>query len=272
MVFPGGARAGVVVPGHAPGSRELGALDPSHLAGGIHAVLLSGGSAFGLATADGAMRALAARGIGFSVGDHVVPIVPAAILFDLAVAAARPDADAGAAAAERALAPADGPLGCGAVGAGAGGRVGKAWGATAPGGFGEEVLPVGGHLVGVGVAVNAYGGIRDPSTGAWVAGAPGGPGAAPTAPWMENTTLAVVVTDAPLTGPQCRVVAQMASAGLARTIDPAFTPFDGDIVFAAATGEGGEVDPMTLLDLGRAAAVALGAAVVRAVQRQRDGV
>ena len=99
VVAPAGARAAACVAGHAPGSRELAALDPAHLAGGIHAVMLSGGSAFGLATADGAMQALAERGIGLAVGGHVVPIVPAAILFDLPVAAEPPDAAAGRAAA-----------------------------------------------------------------------------------------------------------------------------------------------------------------------------
>ena len=265
VVAPAGARAGVVVPGHAPGSRELAALDPTHVAGGVHAVMLSGGSAFGLATADGAMEALAARGIGLSVGSHTVPIVPAAILFDLPVAEARPDAGAGRFAVEAAL-DRQLELAEGRVGAGAGARVGKAWSRPEPGGFGGASGTFAGHTVGVGVAVNAFGGVRDPETGAWVRGGPEATNAGPAgAPWRENTTLAVLATDAPLDPAGCQVLAQMASAGMARAIDPAFTPFDGDIVFALSTGEGAPVGSLTLLGLGREAARLLGRAIVRAV-------
>lgn len=266
VIAPAGARAGVCVAGHAPGSRELSAVDPTHLAGGVHAVVLSGGSAFGLATADGVMRTLADRGIGFPVGEHMVPIVPAAILFDLSVGAVRPDAAAGAAAAAAALEGEPEPLAEGCVGAGAGGRVGKAWGRTLPGGFGGAMATRRGVTVGVGVAVNAFGGVRDPETGAWVRGGPDAPGVDPTgSPWRENTTLAIVATDAPLTSAGCKVLAQMATAGMARALDPAFTPFDGDIVFALSTGEGEPIDPAALMTLGREAARLLGQAIVRAV-------
>ena len=267
IVAPAGVRAGVVVPGHAPGSRELAALDPTHLAGGVHAVMLSGGSAFGLATADGAMQVLAERGIGLGVGDHRVPIVPAAILFDLPVAEARPDAQSGRLAVEAALDGAS-ALAEGRVGAGAGARVGKAWGRPEPGGFGGSSADHLGFTIGVGVAVNAFGGVRDPDTGDWVRGAPTSPGSGPVGtPWRQNTTLAVVATDAPLDPAGCQVLAQMATAGMARAIDPAFTPFDGDIVFAMSTGAGGPVDPRRLLGLGREAARLLATAIVRAVDR-----
>jgi L-aminopeptidase/D-esterase-like protein len=265
IVAPAGARAGVCVAGHAPGSRELSAVDPTHLAGGVHAVMLSGGSAFGLATADGAMQVLSQRGIGFAVGEHTVPIVPAAILFDLSVGEVRPDAAAGRAAVEAAL-DHGGPLAEGRVGAGAGGRVGKAWGHTEPGGFGGASVVHAGSILAVGVAVNAFGAVRDPDTGAWVRGGPASPEADPTgSPWRENTTLAVVATDAALTPAGCKVLAQMATAGMARALDPAFTPFDGDIVFALSTGEGAPVEPAALMGLGREAARLLGRAIVRAV-------
>lgn len=262
--FPGGARAGVAVPGHAPGSRELGALDPTHVAGVVHAICLAGGSAFGLAAADGVMAVLEADGEGFDTGAGRVPIVPAAILFDLATGPNRPDAAAGAAAA-RACSTA--PLAEGRVGAAAGGRVGKAHGNVVAGGIGCAAQSVAGWQVGVVAAVNAFGGIRDPRTGAWVAGGPvaGSPVQAPPGDWRGNTTLVVVCTDAPLSRPQCRVLADMAAAGLARSIDPAFTPFDGDTVFAVSTGTGAPVDAGALTLLGAHAARLVGRAVVRGV-------
>lgn len=265
VVFAAGARGGVAVPGHAPGSRELGTLDPTHLADAVHGFVLSGGSAFGLAAADGVMAALAHAGIGFAVGDHTIPLVPAAILFDLPVAAARPDAAAGRAAAETALAGA--PLESGRVGAGAGARVGKAWDAVQPGGFGQAGRRVGDLHVAAGVAANAFGGVRDPATGAWVVGGPATPNAPLLAGTMgENTTLAVVVTDAPLTRPQCSVVAQMATAGLARALHPVFTPYDGDTVLVGATGPATGVDPARLLQLGQAAADSVVDAILTGVR------
>ena len=268
LVFPDGARGGVVVPGHAPGSRELGALAPTHLADALHGLVLSGGSAFGLATADGVMAALDARGIGLPVGRYRVPIVPAAILFDLGVAAVRPDAAAGRAAVDAAFGGA--ALAEGRVGAGAGATVGNAWGEPVPGGFGQSGARRGAFTIAVGVAVNAFGGVRDPDTGAWVAGGPAHdrarPGAGPSgAPFGQNTTLAVVVTDAPLPRAACTVLARMAAAGLARATDPAFTPFDGDTVFAVSTGGSSGVAPLDLMQLGRAAAAAVGRACVRGV-------
>lgn len=260
--FPGGARAGLSVPGHAPGSRELGVLAPTHLAGAIHALCLAGGSAFGLAAADGVMAVLAEQGEGFDTGAGKVPIVPAAILFDLSVGPHRPDAAAGAAAAR---ACSRDPLPEGRVGAAAGGRVGKAHGNVVPGGTGCAEEAVGAFTVAAVAAVNAFGGVRDPATGAFVAGGPIG-AATPSLPgdWRGNTTLAAVLTDAPLDRAQCTVLADMATAGLARTLDPAFTPFDGDTVFAVSTGQGSS-DAGLLTALGAAAARVLARAVLRGV-------
>ena len=261
VVFPQGAVGGVAVPGHAPGSRELGALDPTHLAGRVDAFVLSGGSAFGLATADGVMAELAGRGLGFPTSSGPVPIVPAAILFDLPVATVRPDAAAGRAAALAAFADGEGPWE-GRVGAGAGCRIGKAVGAPVSGGLGMAATSVGAWRVGAVVAVNAFGCVFDPGSARWI---PGPPEVVVAGAERENTTLAVVVTDAPLDSAACGVVAQMATAGLARSIAPVFTPFDGDTVFVGATGTEGEVDPVGLSRLGQAAAEVLSRAVVRGI-------
>ncbi|MCB9779381.1 MAG: P1 family peptidase [Alphaproteobacteria bacterium] len=263
--FPGGATAGLAVPGHAPGSREHGVLDPLHLAGKVHAVVLSGGSAFGLSAADGVMAVLAADGEGFDTGAGRVPIVPAAILFDLPSGPHRPDAAAGAAAA-RACSTA--PLAEGRVGAAAGARVGKAHGNVEPGGIGCAGEAVAAGTVTAVAAVNAFGGIRDPDGGAWLAGGPTDAQAdlGLTGDWRGNTTLVAVVTDAPLTRVQCTVVARMASAGLARTIDPAFTPFDGDTIFVVATGDGPAPDAVDVATLGAAAARVVATAVLRGVR------
>ncbi len=263
VVFAEGARGGVAVPGHAPGSRELGTLSATHLADAVHGFVLSGGSAFGLATTDGVLDVLSAAGIGLMVGSHTVPIVPAAILFDLPVAAVRPGPAQGRWAAEQALRGES--LASGPVGAGAGARVGKAWGNVVRGGFGQAGTPVGSHRLAAGVATNAFGGVWDPTTALWVAGGPDPGQALQAGRLAENTTLTVVATDAPLSKAQCTVVAQMATAGLARTISPVFSPFDGDTVFVAATGPPTGADPATVLQLGQAAADAVAAAVVASV-------
>mgnify|MGYP000595293218 CR=1 FL=1 len=261
ILFPGGAVAGGFVPGSAPGSREHGLLEPRHLAPEIHGVCLSGGSAFGLSAADGVMAALDARGVGLMVGTHRVPLVPAAILFDLPVAAARPDASWGRKAAEMASTAS---LSRGRVGAGAGARVGLASGQTSPGGIGGAVEAVGAHTVGVVVALNAFGSVVDPATGAWVRGGPPvleGDGAP-----LGHTTLVVVATDLPLDKAACGVVARMASAGLARTLVPAFAPIDGDTVIVASTGGAARPTAGSLTQVGHAAAVAVAAAVLDAVE------
>lgn len=266
VLVPEGATAGVAVPGHAPGSRELGALDALHLANHVHGIVLSGGSAFGLATADGVMRWLAEHDHGFLVGEHRVPIVPAAILFDLPVAEVRPDRESGWAAADAASRE---PLPSGRVGAGAGCRVAKASGISEPGGLGTA------HNEGVGavVALNAYGSIRDPESGTWLT-APPAPRPAglrvPASP-LGNTTLAVIGVEHTLTKAECTIVARMATAALARTCYPAWTTVDGDTVFVVSTGiREGKLDALQLADLGHRAALVLERAVVNALEHRLD--
>lgn len=256
ILTPQGAVAGVAVPGHAPGSRELGVLDPLHLADTVHGVVLSGGSAFGLATADGVMRWLVENGHGFSVGPHLVPIVPAAILFDLPVAEVRPDADSGYAAAASASGA---PLPRGRVGAGAGCRVAKASGASEPGGLGTAYE----DGVGAVVALNAYGSIRDPESGEWLTAPP--PDELAPAFVNSNTTLAVVAVEHTLTKAQASIVARMATAGLARTCYPAWSTVDGDTVFVLSTGTRDGVDALGLASLGHRASRILERAVVDAL-------
>jgi len=260
LVFPEGATAGGCVPGSAPGGREIGVLDPCHLAGEVHAFCLSGGSAFGLATADGVLAELVERGIGFDAVGHRVPIVPTAILFDLPVAEARPDATAGRAAAAAASSE---TLASGRVGAGAGATVAKAGGQPAPGGLGTAHRPVGGWTVGAVAAVNAFGSVRHPETGVWLAGGPLGE-AVLGGDWRGNTSLIAVATDAPLSRPQATVVARMAQAGLARCLYPAFAAVDGDTVFVASTTRG-SIDALEVTTLGHAAALTVADAIVAAV-------
>lgn len=264
VLFPGGARGGVWVPGSATGSREMGVLAPGHLSGRVHGFCLSGGSAFGLGAADGVMEVLLARGIGFATPHGIVPIVPTAILFDLHTSSVRPRRRSGRVAAEAAS---TGPVAEGAVGAAAGARIGGASGAPVRGGTGTWAERAGDWTVGAVAAVNAVGSVRDPATGEWVAGAPtpaDGPGSVGV--WRGQTTLVVVATDAPLVQGQLEVLAKMASAGLARTIYPAFTPFDGDVVFTASTGEGAPVNALALARIGHVAAGVVERAIVRAAR------
>ncbi len=258
-LFPAGARGAVHVPGSAPGGRELGALDPGHLAGEIHGLCLSGGSAFGLAAADGVMAHLRSRRIGFAVGEHQIPIVPAAILFDLDVAVMRPGREQGELAA---VAASSAPLAEGRVGAGAGATVAKVTGEPQPGGFGGWSEAVSRWTVAAGVAVNALGSVYDPERGEWVAGGPM-QGTPPVGDWRGQTTLAIITTDAPLDRGAAGVVAKMAAAGMARTLYPAFTPFDGDTIFVASTGEGTAISPQELAAVGASAARCVAASILR---------
>lgn len=273
-----GATGGVDVRGAAPGTRETDLLDPSNLVDKVHAVLLSGGSAFGLDAAAGVVRWLEERGIGFPAGPARVPIVPAAILFDLGVGdhRVRPDAAAGYRACEAALgeAPAEG-----SVGAGAGATVGKLFGLSRAmkGGVGTAAARVGRVAVGAIVAVNAVGDVVDPATGAVVAGARTEDGrrrlgAADTIlrgelpPALQAgmaTTIGVVATDAILTKAQARRLAQVSHDGLARAIEPAHTMWDGDTMFALGTGKSGL--PGNMMALSVLAARVTAAAVLRAV-------
>lgn len=246
------ATVGVAIRGGAPGSRETDLCRPAHpLVSRAHAVLLAGGSAFGLAAADGVMRYLEERGIGYDTGVARVPIVPAAILFDLAVGdpSVRPDAAMGYAACQSAS---NGPVAEGNVGAGAGATVGKLLGMARcmKGGLGTASVVLGGGLVvGAIVAVNALGDVVDPQSGRIIAGtrAPLGPGLADTLVLMRrflgraalafsHTVVGVVATNAALDVPQANFVAGMAHDGIARTIRPAHTLLDGDTLFCLAAG------------------------------------
>jgi len=272
-----GAVAGVDVRGSAPGTRETDLLDPVNAVQRVHAVLIGGGSAFGLDAAAGVMRWLEAHGRGLDVGPLRVPIVPAAVLFDLLVGRAdvRPGPVAGEAACEAASAA---PVEQGSVGAGTGATVGKLLGferATKSGLGSASLRLAGGVTVGALVAVNAAGDVVDPASGSVVAGPrlPGG-GFARTTEWLRehppeivlggSTTLAVVATDAELSKVEVAKVARMAHDGLARTIDPVHTMLDGDTVFALATGASGVRADVS--SVGAAAATALARAVLAAVR------
>ena len=259
----GGMVAGVDVRGAAPGTRETDLLRPTALVERIHAICLAGGSAFGLAAADGVVRRLADRGVGFPTGVRPVPVVPAAILFDLGVGDpdAHPGPDAGY-AATRAAESGDGDLE-GRVGAGTGATVAKLAGTADahPGGVGSagRRLPDG-HVVGVLLVNNALGDIhaRD---GRLLIGHEG----TVTPPSAGNTTLVVVATDAPLDRAQCRRLAQIGHDAIARGVRPSHTLFDGDVVFAVSTADGSRSDPEAVLAIGLAAEDAIGEAIERSV-------
>jgi L-aminopeptidase/D-esterase-like protein len=286
-----GAVAGVDVRGASPGTRETELLAPVNAIDRVHAIVLAGGSAFGLDAAGGVMRWLEERGIGAMIGapaegaapPFVVPIVPAAILFDHWVGdpRIRPDAAAGHAACAAASrdTPAEGN-----VGAGAGASVGKLFGIgrAMKGGVGTASIEVGGLTVAALVAVNAIGDVVDPRSGRIVAGArtPDGKALVGTMRALRRgelparldprhaagvaTTIAVVATDAVLTKAEATKVAQMAHDGLARSINPVHTMGDGDVVFALATGASGTAAAPTLV--GALAADVLADAVLRAVR------
>ena len=249
ILFQVPAVAGVDVRGSSPGTRETDLLSPTGRVGETHGILLTGGSAFGLAAADGVVSFLQERGVGYDVRVARVPLVPAAVLFDLAVGdpKARPDAAMGYEAAATA---ASGEFLQGSVGAGTGATVGKVLGPerAMKGGVGSASVSLSGGLVVAALAaVNAFGDVRDPAAGEILAGPRLADGtladsvehleeAARFMRWGENTTLAVVATNARLTKPQVTKVAQMAHDGLARAISPVHTSIDGDLIFAASVG------------------------------------
>ena len=279
VLVPEGTVAGVDVRGAAPGTRETELLSPLNSVEHIHALLLAGGSAFGLDAAGGVMRWLDERGIGISVGPARVPIVPAAILFDLWVgdASIRPDAASGYAACEAASSD---RVTEGNVGAGTGASVGKLFGIARAmrGGIGSASVTVGGITVAALVVVNALGDVIDPASGRVVAGArtPDGHALQGTmasllrgdvpAPLQPGsaTTLGVIATDAVLSKAQANKVAQMAHDGFARAINPVHTAGDGDTLFALATGGNGARSNVTLI--GALAADVTATAIVRAVR------
>ena len=279
ILAPDGAVAGVDVRGAAPGTRETELLAPTNAIEKIHALMLGGGSAFGLDAAGGVMRWLEEHGIGVQVGPARVPIVPAAILFDLWIgdASIRPDAASGYAACEAAGTD---PVAEGNVGAGTGASVGKLFGIhrAMRGGLGSASVTVGGITVAALVAVNAIGDVIDPSTGLPIAGARSEDGrrlqgtmrsmlrgelAASLQPGSA-TTLGVVATDAVLTKAQATKMAQMAHDGFARSINPVHTMTDGDTIFALATGASGQTASLTLI--GALGAEMMATAIVRAVR------
>lgn len=281
------ALGAVDVRGGAPATRETDLLSPLCMMREVHAITLSGGSAFGLEAASGVARALEERGIGFAVGDVRVPIVPAASLFDLGIGSSgvRPDAASG----RRALAATTGgPVAQGSVGAGTGATVGKLGGPTLAlkGGLGSaSEMMFDGHIIAALVAVNAVGDIHDPDTGAIVAGArnPAGAGwlnspatppassapvsSAPLAPGA-NTTIGVIATNAPFSKAGLAKLAQMAHDGYAQAIRPVHTPFDGDTIFALSTASEATSadDTMALAFAGPLAARVMARAIVKAVR------
>ncbi len=277
-----GAVAGVDVRGGAPGTRETDLLNPVNTVQQIYAVMLSGGSAFGLDTASGAMKWLDENNIGYKgMGGPNVPIVPAAVLYDLGVGDVkiRPNAESGYKACAGASA---GPVEEGNVGAGAGATIGKLLGPqwAMKAGLASVSIKVGdtGVVVGAMVAVNAAGDIWNRHTGKWIAGARSATAADGLARAMDqllagkgmvlpaagtNTTLGVVATNAALTKDEATKVAQMAQDGYARAINPVHTPYDGDTIFALSTGTFKE--KVSVLAVGAVAAVAVSRAVIRAV-------
>lgn len=280
VLAEGGAVPGVDVRGSAAGTRELSACLPGHIVERVHAVFLVGGSAFGLDAARGVMEYLESRKVGFPAGPHRVPIVPAAVIFDLNIGSgkARPDDRL----ARRACRNASSEVAEGAVGAGTGATVGKLLGiahATKGGvGFMTLALARGVHVQALAV-VNAFGDVVDPAGGRIIAGARISPASGRFVDTTErmlrgemrrdfgepNTTLVVVMTNARLDKVEASKVAAMAHDGLARAIRPVHTRFDGDLVFALSLGS----KRADVNALGTAAAEVTAGAIVRAVKTAR---
>ena len=283
-----GAVGGVAVRGGSPGTHETDLLNPIRRVDRVHGVMLSGGSAFGLAAAIGLQRWLEEQGIGFATGHARVPIVPAAILYDLGIGepSVRPDADAGYAAAAVAS---NAPLVAGTVGAGTGATVAKGLGAAGAikGGIGSASITLAdGVSVGAAVAVNAWGGVYDHHDGTLIAGPRRADGrmsdpvevvlngeaaaAAAASALLANTTIGVVATDAALDKMQTNFVASSAHDGLALTIRPCHTPSDGDTLFCLATGQNqlrsGATGPADLAAIVTAATQVTALAVINALQ------
>lgn len=275
-----GAVAGADIRGSATGTEEFDVLNPMHVTDKIHAVVFSGGSAFGLETASGVRRYLERKGAGYAFGKHVIPIVPAAILFDLGIGEnhRHPTREMGEAAAAAATANA---VEEGCVGAGTGATVGKLLGMdhAMKSGIGTFTVTLpGGAMVSALVAVNALGDVRDPANRAIVAGARISPKSKEFAdteklmlsgkaalPTHSNTTLAVIATNAKLSKVGATKLAQFAALGMARTIAPVNTSVDGDLVIALSLGSWEAQSDA----LGVAAASALSEAILRAVRSAR---
>jgi len=287
LIAEAGMAAACEVRGAATGTRELGVLAPGHITQKIHALVFAGGSAFGLDAASGVMCWLEERGVGFDAGAARIPIVPAAILFDLAIgdAARRPDAAMGYQAASAAR---SGPVAEGSAGATLGKLFGMGQAMKAGiGCWAEECAGARGGTVRVAAlaAVNAFGDVRDPATGRLLAGTRAAPGSRelldtaaalrrgqapagfgrPATP-AGNTVLVAVATDAALDRIALQRVAVMASAGMARALSPAFTRFDGDVVFALSCGDA----QAAVEAVGAAAAEAVANAIVRGVTQSQS--
>jgi len=275
-----GAVCGIDVGGSASGTRDLTVCQPEHLVQRVHAIFLTGGSAFGLDAAQGVMQYLEARGVGFAAGRHRVPIVPGAVIFDLNLGSGKARPDAGMALwACRNAKPA---VVEGSVGAGTGATVGKLFGiaASTKGGVGVAMVALPrGTMVQALTVVNAFGDVVGPASGQVIAGARTAPESrefANTARQMllgrvhkkfggTNTTLAVVMTNAGLSKLEATELARMAQDGLTRAIRPVHTRFDGDLIFALCLG----TKKFDLNALGEAAAEAVAEAIVRAVESAR---
>jgi L-aminopeptidase/D-esterase-like protein len=283
VLYERGAVAGVDVRGSAPGTRETDLLKPTNLVEKVNAIVLSGGSAFGLDTASGVMRYLEEHDAGYATAAGKVPIVPAAILYDLNVGDSkiRPNADAGYKAC---IAAKGGPVEEGSVGAGAGATVGKIGGGKPmKGGIGTSSIKLpNGLSVGALVVVNCVGDVIDPHSGKIVAGArtPDGKGFLniiqtyrsgreviqnPTP--GQNTTIGVVATNARFDKTQMTKIAEMAHDGMARAINPTHTPSDGDTLFALSTGT--STANANLTAIGALAAEAVSEAILRAVMKAK---
>jgi L-aminopeptidase/D-esterase-like protein len=283
LLFEKGATAGVDVRGGEPGTRETDLLNPVNTVQQVQAIFLAGGSAFGLDVASGVMRYLEEHRLGFAMGDIVVPVVPGAILYDLEIGDAkiRPTAESGYKACQAATTERGAE---GNIGAGAGATIGKMFGPNQAmkSGLGSASVRVGntGIVVGAIVAVNAVGDVLDPKTGQIIAGARKADGSgfmdsmariregySVRADAAANTTIGVVATNVALDKAQAAKVAQMAQDGFARTINPSHTPFDGDTIFAVATGAvAARANPGAI---GALAADVMARAVLRAVMNAR---
>lgn len=277
LLFPEGAAGAAEIRGEAAGTRQMDSLLRRHPADRIHALVVAGGSAFGLEAGAGVMRFLEERGVGFPTPAGPVPIVPTAVLYDLGYGdpSFRPTAEMGYRAASRAGPK---PPERGSVGGGCGATVGKLFGIgrAMKGGFGTASVEGGGVLAGAAAVVNAFGDVYHPRTGRWLAGARSADGRSrapaeeafrggfrrePFAP--ENTTLAVVAVAERFDRVELASLARMAHAALCRTIRPVHTPMDGDLVVAVSTGRAGR--PGNLMQAACLATAALEEAVVDAV-------
>jgi L-aminopeptidase/D-esterase-like protein len=281
ILVEGGAVAGVDIRGSATGSQELDVLSPLHITPHIHGICLAGGSAFGLEAASGVRNYLEEHGTGFAFGGARVPIVPAAILFDLGIGkpAVRPTREMGYAAAKAATTDA---VVEGSVGAGTGATVGKLRGLaqSMKGGIGSFTVKLGSNvLVSALVATNAYGDVIDPKTSKVVAGARKSKEALDfinateairngvrLSPPTGNTTLGVIATNARLTKAQATRLAALAQHGMVRAISPVHTVGDGDLVFAMSVG----TQTADFVSLGVAAADAVGEAILRSVRQAKS--